>query len=108
MGQAVGLELGLAVLGTGVGAGEGLLLGAGVGKIVGRGEGFDVGSEDGEGVGIGVGAYVGPKVTACTPLTPVMTARPSQAVFPRQPSRMMYVCIDVPMGTVYCTCAQTS
>ena len=49
-----------------------------------------------------MGAYV----TSCKPV-PEMMAVPEQVVVPVQPSRMTYVCVTVPAGTVYCNCAQT-
>lgn len=95
--------------------------------IVGRAEGVNVGRVDGCGVGAivgalevatAVGAMVGPTdgtnegwrvgeyVTSCKP-APAMMAVPEQAVWPVQPSRIIYVWVAVPAGTVYCTCAQT-
>ena len=57
-------------------------------------------------VGIVDGVMVGLNVTRLTP-APVMTAFPEQSVRPVQPSRMTYVWVAVPTGTVYCTCAHT-
>ena len=103
--------VGCGVEGKGVGGGVGCVLGnavgsaegQGVGGIVGCALGHAVGSADGVCVGSGVGAYV----TSCTP-APATTAKPEHDDEPMQPSWIRYVCVTVPAGTVYCTCAQKS
>ena len=87
VGIAVGVTVG-SVDGTGVGTIDGKKLGAGDGSVVGR----------------AVGLYV----TRETPAAPETATLPMQPVLDKQPSRMMYVCVGMPAGTVYCTCAQTS
>jgi len=120
--MAVGLEVGTvlgradgnAVVGRSVGTPLGLkvldAVGNELGKILETAEGAKVGTEDGRTVGAGValnvGCAVGEYVTRPTP-TPEMATCPLHAVDPVQPSRMMYVCAGVPVGTVYCTCAHT-
>ena len=76
-------------MGSDVGTCVGALLGDGVGR-----------AEVGTAVGDGVGAYV----TSCTP-APATTAIPEHVNDPVQPSWIKYVCVAVPAGTVYCTCA---
>ena len=105
------IDVGVAVgggLGTRVGTTVGRAVGSTDGIGVGRAEGDCVGNADGAGVGGNVGKAVGENVTSCTPGTPEITARPKHSSFPTQPSRMMYVCVGVPAGTVYCTCAHRS
>ena len=100
-------------VGVAVGGGLGTRVGTTVGRAVGSTDGIGEGSvegncdgnPDGAGVGGNVGKAVGENVTSCTPGTPVITARPKHSVLPTQPSRMMYVCVGVPSGTVNCTCA---
>ena len=86
---------------------EGLAVGSALGMAVGAAVvGLRVGTELGAGVAATVGCAVGEYVTRPTP-TPEMATCPLHAVDPVQPSRMMYVCAGVPVGTVYCTCAHT-
>ena len=114
VGRSVGTPLGLSVVESGVGAAEGagdepgvgmadgLQLGGAVGGIEGCPGpvvGTAVGAADGA-EGAGVGVYV----TSCTP-APATTAVPVQPLIWTQPSSIRYVCVGVPAGTVYCTCA---
>ena len=95
-GRSEGAGEGSAVVGRSVG----MLVGMTVGKgWVGRADGVAVGAALGA-VGVAVGAYV----TSCTP-APDTTAVPEHDVLPWQPSWIRYVCVAVPAGTVYCTCA---
>jgi hypothetical protein len=96
-----------------VGPAEGRSEGAGEGSaVVGRSVGMLVGirvgvAEGAEGAALGaVGVAVGAYVTRCTP-APDTTAVPEHDVLPWQPSWIRYVCVAVPAGTVYCTCAHT-
>jgi len=102
-GLAVGSALGMAVGAAVVGLRVGTELGDNVFCIVGDADGDNV---EGAGVTVKVGEGVGEYVTRPTP-TPEMATCPLHAVDPVQPSRMMYVCAGVPVGTVYCTCAHT-
>ena len=86
-----------------MGRADGLLVGCNVGGIDGSPGpvvGITVGRADGAD-GTGVGAYV----TSCTP-APDTTVVPEHSAMPSQPSWIRYVCVGVPAGTVYCTCAQ--
>ena len=112
-GTGVGETVG-SVLGTGLGFDEGSALGKGVPAAEGLTEGAKVGSALGNGVGkvvgmgvaANVGAAVGANVTSFTPV-PAIAALPEHVVWPVQPSRMMYVWVAAPTGTVYCTWAHT-
>jgi len=110
VGRAVGLVEGNAVEGFAVERAEG----KGVGRVVGGDEGLIVVGRavvDVVGTAVGtavcVGAAVGPYVSRWTPV-PATTAKPEHVDEPVQPSWIRYVCVAVPAGTVYCTCAQES
>ena len=111
VGNALGCGDGCGVVGSIVGTLLGLSEGLAEGKaegcaLVGEAVGAMVGMLLGAAVAI-VGAAVGLYVTSCTP-APATTAIPEHVDEPVQPSWIKYVCIAVPAGTVYCTCAQRS
>ena len=106
VGSGEGPGVGTDVVGCSVGMDEGLNVGTKVGHAEGCGVPGAVGARDTDTVGRGVGAAVGArlgagdggKLTSVTEAGPMTEVLPVQAVEPRQPCSITYVCIGDPAG----------